>query len=251
MGGPRNADAPLGSAASEAGQASDAIVSKNRVAAELRMHALLDEMHALAALVAPSTLKHISAKLMAMRAKAGGSDSASELRRLHPPEAIAAGGASAPLHHQHHPHRATAGASSSGGAPVLLADEAPRRLCAARPPWGILASDARQIGAPANWSHVLRATPNRTHAHMELCMRFAERQLQRLRNAATHPPTAWNRSCAIVGSGGSLRGSGYGAEIDGHQMVMRFNAAPAGGNFAADVGARTTLRLLTDKQARA
>ena len=53
-------------------------------------------------------------------------------------------------------------------------------------------------------------------------------------------------SCAIVGSSGTLRRSGYGRFIDAHELVMRFNGAPAGGGYANDVGSRTTLAVLAD-----
>ena len=49
--------------------------------------------------------------------------------------------------------------------------------------------------------------------------------------------------CAVVGSGGTLIGSGAGAAIDAHDVVFRFNLAPTGGQWAADVGTRTTHRL--------
>ena len=54
------------------------------------------------------------------------------------------------------------------------------------------------------------------------------------------------QSCAIVGSSGTLRRSGYGRFIDAHELVMRFNGAPAGGGYEEDVGARTTLAVLAD-----
>ena len=53
-------------------------------------------------------------------------------------------------------------------------------------------------------------------------------------------------SCAVVGSSGTLRRSGYGRFIDAHEMVMRFNGAPAGGGYAPDVGSRTTIAMLAD-----
>ena len=131
-----------------------------------------------------------------------------------------------------------------GSVPFLFADEQPRRLCSSKPPFGLLSNNPNQLGAPNNWSRVKFA--NRTREHIQLCMRYTER-LQTNARVGTRPPLPHNQSCAIVGSGGSLKHSGNGALIDGHQVVMRFNAAPAGGQWAVDVGSRTTLRLFTDK----
>lgn len=49
-------------------------------------------------------------------------------------------------------------------------------------------------------------------------------------------------SCAIVGSSGSLLLQDLGEEIDAHEMIMRFNGAPAYG-YERQVGSRTTLRF--------
>ena len=49
--------------------------------------------------------------------------------------------------------------------------------------------------------------------------------------------------CAVVGSSGRLKGSGAGSEIDSHDVVLRFNEAPSGGQFAKDVGSFTSLRF--------
>lgn len=57
-------------------------------------------------------------------------------------------------------------------------------------------------------------------------------------------PDAPNRSCALVGSGGSLLYASYGEEIDSHEVVMRFNDAPTIG-FEAIVGNKTTHRLVS------
>eukprot|EP00850_Spirogloea_muscicola_P003501 SM000014S00289 [mRNA] locus=s14:418149:421769:- [translate_table: standard] len=51
-----------------------------------------------------------------------------------------------------------------------------------------------------------------------------------------------HRSCAIVGSSGSLLLGDYGAEIDEHDVVIRFNGAPTQG-YQEQVGSKTTYRL--------
>mmetsp|Transcript_25860 Transcript_25860/g.63646 ORF Transcript_25860/g.63646 Transcript_25860/m.63646 type:complete len:473 (+) Transcript_25860:201-1619(+) len=48
-------------------------------------------------------------------------------------------------------------------------------------------------------------------------------------------------SCALVGSGSELLGSGLGPTIDQHDVVVRLNRAPVQG-FERDVGSFTTLR---------
>ncbi|KAM5293436.1 beta-galactoside alpha-2,6-sialyltransferase 1 [Ctenodactylus gundi] len=55
----------------------------------------------------------------------------------------------------------------------------------------------------------------------------------------------WRR-CAVVSSAGSLRSSHLGEEIDGHDAVLRFNAAPTA-NFQQDVGTKTTIRLMNSQ----
>ena len=48
------------------------------------------------------------------------------------------------------------------------------------------------------------------------------------------------RTCAVVASSGSLYGSGLGAAIDAHDVVIRANGAPANGSrYTADVGLDT------------
>ncbi|XP_022096055.1 alpha-N-acetylgalactosaminide alpha-2,6-sialyltransferase 1-like isoform X2 [Acanthaster planci] len=56
-------------------------------------------------------------------------------------------------------------------------------------------------------------------------------------------------SCAVVGNGGILRGSGMGKEIDGHDMVFRVNNCIRRG-YEEDVGNRTTHLVLMDRSLR-
>ena len=51
-------------------------------------------------------------------------------------------------------------------------------------------------------------------------------------------------SCALVGNGWHLLGADLGAEIDAHNIVVRFGAAAPTTDFEADVGSRTSLRVV-------
>ena len=80
------------------------------------------------------------------------------------------------------------------------------------------------------------------------------RSLRELRD----PARCWYRTCALVGSGGSLLGAREGAAIDSHDAVLRLNFAPDAmqvakmrtaphshaSTWAADVGVRTTWRVM-------
>ena len=56
--------------------------------------------------------------------------------------------------------------------------------------------------------------------------------------------------CAIVGSGGSLLGSGCGAQIDAHDAIFRANVPLMNDEYAPDVGRRTDFMILNDMIAR-
>ena len=55
-----------------------------------------------------------------------------------------------------------------------------------------------------------------------------------------------NMNCAIVSNSGSLIGSKLGEEIDSHDIVMRFNNAPAF-PYKEDVGTKTSIRLINSQ----
>ena len=53
-----------------------------------------------------------------------------------------------------------------------------------------------------------------------------------------------NKTCAVVGSSGNLIKSGYGKQIDSHEIVIRVNRAPLR-KWKKDVGKRTSFRIMS------
>ncbi|KAL1500354.1 hypothetical protein AB1Y20_013017 [Prymnesium parvum] len=126
------------------------------------------------------------------------------------------------------PPRGVCAPPASGRAAAFVQHERPSRLCARPPPFGF---------------QPLCAEPS------------ALRMLSRLRD----PAACRYRSCAVVGAAGTLLGARLGAQIDAHDAVLRINLSPDGvmaarakgsphsheRTWVADVGARTTWRVLT------
>ncbi|XP_023853432.1 beta-galactoside alpha-2,6-sialyltransferase 2 isoform X2 [Salvelinus sp. IW2-2015] len=54
------------------------------------------------------------------------------------------------------------------------------------------------------------------------------------------------KSCAVVTSAGAILNSSLGREIDSHEAVLRFNAAPTEG-YENDVGNKTTIRIINSQ----
>jgi hypothetical protein len=110
--------------------------------------------------------------------------------------------------------------------PLLFAEESVTNLCTSPPPYGLLGADGNHsLEHCISRAAVLRATAIRGLAP----------------NAVPHP----RGRCAVVGNGGGLHGEGHGHEIDAHDYVLRFNAAPSGGAWSEDVGHRSSLRILS------
>eukprot|EP00899_Mesostigma_viride_P028868 jgi/Mesvir1/9166/Mv13710-RA.1 len=65
---------------------------------------------------------------------------------------------------------------------------------------------------------------------------------QGVEGAASSVPARLWPSCAVVGDAATLKGSGQGAAIDAHRVILRLNGAPTKG-YEGDVGSRTTMRL--------
>ena len=182
--------------------------------------------------------------------------------------ALAAGGAqpsAAPL-------AADEGASAAGGggaaarrralnlsAPLLLHEESAAALCAHRPPFGLLAEKGtldghlKGLGLRSEAAEAAGTAPRGGAAATARRRVRGRRRARRSQRALSTTRRWWRRRRPVGGGGGggggTVRGGGLGrhadrqragAAIDGHDVVFRFNLAPTGGQWAADVGTRTT-----------
>ena len=67
---------------------------------------------------------------------------------------------------------------------------------------------------------------------------------------AWHEQLPSGRTCAVVGSSGTLLNERLGAVIDAHDVVLRFNNAPVA-QFTPIIGSRTSVRVLNTHAAAA
>ena len=117
-------------------------------------------------------------------------------------------------------------------------DMNPAALCRAAPPRGLLDRTSR-LRTLLNES-ASRARPANSSSSGALCLALAahlKRSIRRFYESY--------KRCAVVGSGGALRGSKLGRHIDAHDAVFRMNLAPNYQPYAGDAGTRTTFRLAT------
>ena len=96
------------------------------------------------------------------------------------------------------------------------------------------------------------------HGFRKLCLESDAKDALRMISSLRDPARCRYKTCALVGSGGSLPGAREGHEIDKHDAVLRLNFAPDAQQAArmkhaphrheptwiADVGARTTWRIM-------
>ena len=78
-----------------------------------------------------------------------------------------------------------------------------------------------------------------------VCNLRSETLARELRHAYRMPARGYE-TCAVVGSSGSLLTTRFGAEIDSHDVVIRFNDAQVA-SFEPIVGSRTSLRVVNSQ----
>ena len=107
---------------------------------------------------------------------------------------------------------------------------------------------ARRAGACAG-AKTERAcnAPHRVHTHTRMAAAASEAHgidaLRQSFRGAVGAPRAGYGSCAVVGSSGALLTERFGADIDAHDFVIRFNGAPTEA-FEPVVVSKTSMSFL-------
>ena len=156
--------------------------------------------------------------------------------------------------------------------PAFLADETPEALCEHASPAGLFDSAAK-LAWLLNASDVTETATSREakgsvtvqlHGNLSSCVgsacarrslaahdsRLQEQRVlclqlaRRLQRATARAPRRY-ASCAVVGSGGTLKRARLRKLIDSYDAVFRHNLAPVAGAHGRDVGTRTTFRVLS------
>ena len=115
-----------------------------------------------------------------------------------------------------------------------MAEERVDQVATSAPPYGFQLDPRRAVPKPAFWRMkcISRAyCVNNT---------FVDQLLPAMMRNATAPRRRRFGSCAVVGNSGTLLRRRHGAEIDGHDAVLRVQHAHLGGRWEAHTGRRTT-----------
>ena len=120
-----------------------------------------------------------------------------------------------------------------------------------------LSGTASALVQHADQAELCRRNP--PYGMQPLCRTDRDGSARKMLRELRDPPKCRYSSCAVVGAGGTLLGARLGAQIDGHEAVIRVNFAPDGPmaartdtaphrhepTWTADVGQRTTWRVIT------
>ena len=127
-------------------------------------------------------------------------------------------------------------------------------ICASHPLFLVYAEYYGSMAEAPRWSAVNSDMAREVHALREARQAPGRHRMKArhasLRLALGFSPYFMARTCAVVGSSGSLLNDRFGAEIDAHDLVLRFNNAPTIG-YELIVGSRTDVHILNSHAASA